>query len=442
MKYFGKLFLITILGLVLSSCGGGGNAACSVAVGGLACSGKSSGGGGAGSPTSTYSVIQSIPNSLSVTHSQQANLIEVNGIFYGTTQSGGTNTLGTVYSIDSNGVLKTIHNFGDDGVHDGASPFAGLTLGPDGNLYGTTVSGGDNGKGTVYEVSLAGGTASWVGVIVKFQGGLDGENPYSKLLLGADKNLYGTTFFGGTGVGIAGNGTVYKITLTGAGAQESVVHPFAGQGEGANPDANLIQDSAGNLYGTTTSAGENGLTQGTVFKLATNGNFTTLHTFGALPVGNNDGASPHSSLLLGADGNLYGTTDQGGANAKGIVFALSTSGLFYRVLYSFTGVGDDGANPNGNLVQVGGAIYGTTTTGGHYSDGTLYSLSVAGDVSVLSSAVTVKPIHPFGMPLPLSQNADGINPWAGLFLGNDGYFYAITVSGGNSSTGAIVKYYP
>ena len=180
---------------------------------------------------------------------------------------------------------------------DGNAPQAALVLAPDGTLYGTTNKGGSAGYGTVFKLAEVNGTYQET-VVYSFQGGNDGASPSSALVLDAAGNLYGTTASGGG----AGGGTVFKIDTTG---QETVLYAFQGVPDGAYPFRGLIEDSSGNLYGTTTAGGVYGA--GTVFMLNASGQETILHSFAGSP----DGAAPYGALFRDAAGNLFGTTSIG-----------------------------------------------------------------------------------------------------------------------------------
>jgi uncharacterized repeat protein (TIGR03803 family) len=183
---------------------------------------------------------------------------------------------------------------------------------------------------------------------------------------GSDGNFYGTTEYGGSQPGLNGNGTVFKINAKGA---LNTLHTFAGNTDGANPQGGLVQGSDDNFYGTTQYGGANGL--GTVFQISANGALTILYSF----TGGTDGAVPFAGLAQGSDGGFYGTTEFGGTNNSGTVFKISAIGALTR-LYSFTG-GDDGANPEAVLVQGrDGNLYGTTCNGGAWGAGTVFRLSV------------------------------------------------------------------
>src|SRR5208283_5378540 len=253
---------------------------------------------------------------------------------------------------------------------DGAYPLYGaLVLDAQGNLYGTTADGGTGGAGMVFKADTTGKET----VLYTFTGtGEDGAAPYAGLVRDAQGNLYGTTLGGGSPTceyvtGIYGCGTVFKVDTTG---KETVLYTFCSASnctDGGGPEANLVLDAQGNLYGTTRFGGSPACTPhgcGTVFKLDPTGKETVLYSFTGKP----DGAGPYAGLVRDVQGNLYGTTDSGGANGEGTVFKVDTTGK-ETVLYSFCSAGypncTDGAQPMAGLVQdAQGNLYGTTFWGG------------------------------------------------------------------------------
>jgi uncharacterized repeat protein (TIGR03803 family) len=299
-----------------------------------------------------------------------ASLIEdSSGALYGTTSSGGLHTaLGTVFRLTPNGNSYTesvLYRFSSGS--DGANPYAPLIADGSGALYGTTWDGGPTNLGTVFKLAPNGNGYS-ESVLYSFQAGVDGANPPAALLADSTGALYGTTTYGGT----FGLGTVFKLTPNGGGYIESILFSFGGRGTGVYPAAALIADSSGSLYGTTTGSEDK---FGTVFKLTPNGNaynFSVLHVFKDAA----DGLLPQASLIFDATGSLYGTTVNGGSAERGIVFKLKPNGSGYResVLHDFLG-GNDGANPQAALIaDITGALYGTTFYGGVGCAGTVFKL--------------------------------------------------------------------
>ena len=305
------------------------------------------------------------------------------GNFYGTTLMGGANvgpngdSCGTVFKITPSGALTTLHSFcSQSGYTDGASPYAGLVQGSDGNFYGTTSAGGANGYGTVFKIT-PGGTLTTLYSFCSQSGCTDGQNPLGPLIQGSDGNYYGTTEWGGANYSF---GTVFKITPSGA---LTTLYSFCSQSgcaDGGYPLAGLVQGSDGNLYGTTNSGGLYPYSGGTVFQITPSGTLTTLYSF-CSQSGCADGGYPVAGLTQGSDGNLYGTTYSGGLYpySGGTVFQITPSGTL-TTLYSFCSQSGctDGAYPNGGLMQAGdGKLYGTTEGGGGAKgDGTVFSLPI------------------------------------------------------------------
>jgi uncharacterized repeat protein (TIGR03803 family) len=316
-----------------------------------------------------------------------ASLTFANGNLYGTASSGGANGTGVVFELSpqtSGGwTYRVIYNFG-------AYPKSGDGFGPNSvlllrnhNLYGTTSEGGVagcfQGCGTVFELSPT-TTGTWKELVIhKFpSGSTDGELPSGALTFDTDGNLYGTTQNGG---GTGSSGVLYRLKYfsTTKTWTETVLHNFVGgNDDGSFPEDDiLIHDAAGNLYGTTEGGGIN--SQGTVFKA----NFSTgpdwtvsvLHSFG--PAYSGDGTAAKGGVIRDTNGNLYGTTNYGGAyNYYGTAFKLSpTLGGNWEesVLHNFTG-GLDGFYPNRALTLHGGWLYGTATNGGSNGTGVVYQL--------------------------------------------------------------------
>jgi uncharacterized repeat protein (TIGR03803 family) len=243
--------------------------------------------------------------------------------------------------------------------------------------------------------------------------GSNPKNPQARLLQAKDGRFYGTTEFGGTN---GENGTVFRITPNG---DFTAIFSFGGM-NGSRPVAGLIQGTDGHLYGTTAFGGTNG-DQGTVFRITTNGVFTSLHSFGGT-----DGSSPQAPLVQGTDGNLYGSTAFGGGSAdNGSFFRITTGGVFTH-LFALPSNGRSGKSPMGGLVQGGdGNFYGTTALGGTGSDdGTVFRLTSSGGFSSLFSF----------------NGANGSGPAAGLILGTDASLYGTTEFGGaNNDNGTVFK---
>jgi uncharacterized repeat protein (TIGR03803 family) len=240
------------------------------------------------------------------------------GNFYGTTSVGGANFGGTVFKIDDAGKETILYSFAASNT-DGDQPHGGLVMDSAGNLYGTTSEGG-YGYGTVFKINAAGTET----ILYDIGASFDGEYPYAGLTMDRSGNLYGTTAYGfdsdGTVFEIGNDGTATLLYAFGEG-----LTGFAAGAVGVLPFAGLTMDSAGNLYGTTFNGGTNDEStngDGTVYKVVNSGNASTetvLYSFGASAT---DGKGPNAGLIVDSAGNLYGTTVNGGAHGKGTVFVI------------------------------------------------------------------------------------------------------------------------
>jgi uncharacterized repeat protein (TIGR03803 family) len=290
------------------------------------------------------------------------------GNFYGTTYLGGSKELGTVFRITPSGTQTTLHSLGGP---DGSQPLAGLIQGTNENFYGTTNMGGAEGYGTIFIISPS-GTLTTLHSFCSRSGCTDGENPFAGLIQGIDGNLYGTTLGGGSSKGF---GTVFKITPSG---QLTTLHSFCiqtGCPDGQFPQTGLVQASNGNFYGTTITGGAYG--DGTIFEITPSGKLTTLYNV-CSQSGCPDGNYLIAGLTQATDGNLYGIMNVGGANGSGTIFKMTLSGTL-TTLYNFCSQSGcpDGQYPSGGLVQdTDGNLYGTTPDGGANSYGTVFSLSL------------------------------------------------------------------
>jgi uncharacterized repeat protein (TIGR03803 family) len=314
---------------------------------------------------------------------------------------------------------------------DGGEPESTLIRDSEGNLYSSTAIGGSNecsfngqevGCGTIFRLDNT-GTES---VLYSFAGVPDGETPQAGLVRDREGNLYGTTIWGGTGScsddGLyIGCGTVFKLDTAG---HETTLYSFAGQPDAANPTAAVILDAAGNIYGTTLFGGTSD--RGAVFKVDTTGHETVFYSF----TGENDGEFPRAALIRNQSGDLIGTAQGGGAYGLGTVFKLDASGA-ETTLYSFKGV-PDGEGPVGALIfDDHGNLYGTTNNGGtgecnipNDGCGTVFKLDRTGKDTVLYSFKGV-------------SKRDGASPESALVRDADGNLYGTTASGGLAD-----RYYP
>jgi uncharacterized repeat protein (TIGR03803 family) len=328
------------------------------------------------------------------------------------------------------------------GVNDGDGPVAGLIADWSGALYGTTLGGGSPGNpscqigcGTVFKLTPS-GPGYKESVLYKFQGGNDGYRPWGVLIADASGGLYGTTSLGGNSACSGGCGTVFKLSPSGSGYAETVLYRFQGGTDGDVPLAGLIIDARGAIYGATANDGAYG--GGTVFKLTPRGSGYTETLLYALRGGATDGDSPEASLLMDASGALYGTTIFGGPQQRGVVFKLTPTlaGYQEKVIHFFQGY--DGQWPVSGLISdKSGALYGTTTTGGTATCridvycGTVYKLTPT------RSGYAITVLHNFQ-----GGRRDGANSKAGLLAGPKGALFGTTVAGGNGRGGVVFELKP
>jgi uncharacterized repeat protein (TIGR03803 family) len=343
-------------------------------------------------------------------------LMDSSGNLYGTTQSGGASGDGNVFEVaKGSGTITTLASF--NGTN-GELPVGGLIMDSSGNLYGTTESGGAHGDGTVFELAQGSGTITTLAsFLIKFRGGNKG--PLGGLVMDSSGNLYGTTSQGGAGSFTGG--TVFELAQ-GSGTITTLASFNVSNGQ--TPEGTLLMDSSGNLYGTTRNGGFYGA--GTVFELAKGSKtITTLALFngsnGAFPEAglimdssgtlygtssstvfelakgsstittlaslNGDyGATPAGGLLMDSSGNLYGTTESGGANGDGTVFEVGAGSGVVTTMVSFGG--SNGEDPLGGLIMdTSGDLYGTTDSGGASGDGTVFELPAALQPSIQISGL-------------------------------------------------------
>ncbi len=390
-----------------------------------------------------------------------------------------------VLGVDSVKASTTEVLYSFAGNDDGEYIDTDVAIDAAGNLYGTSVLGGESGGGTVWQLSPVGG--GWVHtVLYSFTGGADGGEPYKGVTLDAAGNLYGTAVTGGSGSCEGGCGVTYKLTKSGTTWTQSVIHAFTGGADGSGPGARVAVDGRGNVYGMTPTGGANGL--GTIYSLHPKANgawaFRVIHTFtggsdgssgsagkllirgghvyGAATSGGTyssgavfeltptrtgewdfktiysflgapDGVFPYGALLFDADGNLYGTTYYGGANGLGAAYKLSpnvTGEWTETVLYSFK-TGRDGNSSISNLVSdAAGNLYGTTSEGG-LGSGTIFKLSPSQSGTWTES-----------IPHRFADSPDGAFPYAGMVGDGAGVFFGATVHGGADGEGAIYRFTP
>ncbi len=340
------------------------------------------------------------------------------GNFYGTTYDGGADVSsgingGTAFKVTAAGVLTVLHNFAESS-DDADGPQGTLVLATNGNFYGTSVFGGTNRHGTVFEMTPA-GVVTVLHSFCDLTNCEDGAYPYAGVIQGTDGNFYGTTYEGGT----TDEGTVFKLTPAG---KLTVLHSFcvpvkATCPDGSNPYAGLVQGTDGNFYGAAYNAG--GDEDGTIFKISSSGTFTLLDTLN----GTNQ-YSAYAALIQANSGELYGVSQGGGTygnHSSGTVFETSTAGKL-STLFSFDNT--DGRNPEGPLVQGNdGNFYGTAYDGGNNDDcsygcGTLFKITSAGKLTTLHDFI----------------ETDGYAVQAGMMQSTTGVFYGTTSAGGDNAS--------
>jgi len=321
-----------------------------------------------------------------------------NGDFYGTTYVGGASNRGTVFKLTTGGSWSTLFSFSGT---NGANPlYGGLMRANDGNFYGNCYLGGQSNVGSIFKITHAGVFSNLISLKKT-----NGSFPNGWIAQAEDGNFYGTTIGGGT----SNLGTIYRLTPAGV---LTSLFSFSGT-NGANPYAGLVSAGDGNIYGTTFNGGTNDL--GTVFKISTNGGYTLLFSFSGTN-GSFPGANPRNGLALGSDGKLYGTTESGGPDDAGTVFRASTNGDFSS-LFSFGNT--NGASPEAGLVEgADGKLYGTTYTGsGVTSNGTAFRISTAGAFESLVSFNYTNGPNPIGN---LALGTDGNFYGTTVYGGYDG----------------------
>jgi uncharacterized repeat protein (TIGR03803 family) len=299
----------------------------------------------------------------------------------GTTVRGGVSNAGTFFELQTpDGPLNTVTDFnGTTSGSIGSSPRAALWQDAEGNFYGVTAEGGSEGRGTVFKMS----SERRLTTLAEFTGTAGpatGSQPETALAPGNDGALYGATLTGGQ----HDYGTIYRIGLDGSFTSLVSFTGNSGANRGSSPKARLLREVSGTFLGTTSYGGSNGL--GTIFRLTPGGVLTTLVDFSG-QVGTTKGSYAQAELIAGSDGNYYGMTAFGGVSNYGTIFRLTPAGVF-TTLVEFTGNGavNKGRKPNGNLVLGDdGNLYGTTTYGGSNDTGTLFRMTLSGELTTLAT---------------------------------------------------------
>ena len=344
----------------------------------------------------------------------QARLLVLHGNLLGTTTAGGSANMGTVFEVTPDGTETVLHSF-TGGAADGQTPRSGLVEGGDGWLYGTTYAGGKSGGGTLFKLRPR--KLEEV-VLYNFAGGGDGSSPWGSVVLTGNGQIYGTT---------QGNGAGTLFRFSEGEIADSVVHGFGSLAvDGAGPVGQILLDLQGNFYGTTSGGGD----AGTIYKIAANGAVSLLHSFtGYSQTG--DGAVPMGGPIVDAQGDLIGTTYDGGNDANfdagdGTVYKLTPDGT-ETILHVFGGP-PDGRQPMGELVLAhNGALYGTTLQGGRNDQGTIFEITPDGRERVLYS---------------FTGGTDGGLPYAGLTMDGAGTLYGTASQGGSSGAGVVFRITP
>jgi uncharacterized repeat protein (TIGR03803 family) len=361
-----------------------------------------------------------------------------NGGFYGTTFGGGANGDGTVFIISPSGTVTSLYSFcSQSGCTDGQYPDGGLVQATNGDLYGTPELGGTNGSGTVFKMT-PGGTLTTLYSFCSQSGCPDGQYPTAGLAQSTNGDFYGTT----SGGGANGNyGTVFRITPSGT---LTTLYSFCAQSgctDGLQTYAGLVQATNGDFYGTTSEGGANA-SNGTVFKITPNGDLTTLYSFCAQS-GCTDGSYPYAGLIQAANGDFYGTTLEGGANlcppynGCGTVFKITPKGAL-TTLYRFCAQSGcaDGKFPYAGLVQATDEdFYGATQQGGAAAcDPPLDN--GCGTLFRVTGRGTLTTLYTF---CAQSECMDGGAPQGALVQDTDGDFYGTTAQGGASGAGTVFR---
>jgi uncharacterized repeat protein (TIGR03803 family) len=357
------------------------------------------------------------------------------GNLYGTTQVGGAYDYGVVFElmpVDGRWTFEVLYSFGNG--TDGTAALGTLTFDSSGSLYGTTAQGGAHNAGTVFKLTPQTG-GSWDETILHSfdQNGADGSAPEAGVILDASGDIYGTTTAGGS----YNLGTVFKLSpASGDIWDESILQSFGSGADGSSPFAGtLIFDTAGNLYGTTLWGGA--YQNGSVFELlpASGGSWTEKIIFNFNP-NSKEGFQPDWGVISDNAGNLYGTLSFGGAYQEGVVFELSpgSGGLWSeKVLYNFKKNATDGRTPAASLMfDAAGNLYGSTFSGGAYGQGTAFELSPKSGGGWKENV-----LHSFQL-----SHSDGYDPFAPFAMDPAGNLYGTTQGGGLNGGGVIFRIKP
>ena len=393
----------------------------------------------------TYTVLHNFFGGGDGEHPATGLTIDAAGNLYGTTVTGGNGQHGVAFKLSKAGsgwMLTALHSF--SGGSDGDAPQGRLLLAKDGTLYGTTIQGGGSGClsfgcGTAFHLTPSAtapktALAPWNETIIHSFNGTDGFMPQGDLTFDQTGNIYGTTEQGGSRAcysnGIYGCGVVYELIATRDGGWDQTLL-FAAQGgsDGSEPIDGVVFDPSGNLYGALQANGP--FNWGLIFQLSPSGPGWKEQPAYVFSGGSNGGV-PEAGLIVDASGNLYGTTRFGGINSCGTVFELTPSGDSWSIntIYSFLGQ-PDGCGPQAKLVMdAAGNLYGTTTYGGAYGYGAVFKLTPS------NGSWTYSSLHDFGVA------PDGAYPMSGLVFDANRNLYGTTYYGGTRNVGIVFEITP
>ena len=311
------------------------------------------------------------------------------GNYYGVAAGGGQFGGGAVFKVTAQGNYSIVHSFGSV-ANDGESPYGDLIVDANDNLYGATFNGGDIGAGNIYKISADGTYTSLVSLGDFNNGALVVSSVNGRLIRTSNGDLYGISTYGGPSSASAQNGVVFKYSN----GVMTALHSFTEDSDGNGPTGAIVMDSTGNLYGTTYGGGDNN--EGIVYKIASDGTETILHSFAG---DSTDGGFPYGGLTIDASGNLYGSTIFGGPNNSGSIFKITAAGVYSTVAFLNSA---DGSYPLGTLVlDANQNLIGTAYLGGN-ATGTVFSVSPTGTVSL---------VYAFG-----TLNSEGALPVGGVLL--------------------------
>lgn len=367
-------------------------------------------------PAQTFKVIYNFVGQQDGGHPYGNVAIDRAGNLYGSGYAYGADGFGTVYRLtpkNSSWLFAPLYAF--KGGFDGAYPGNGITLGPDGVLYGATNYGG-LGCGTVFSLRPPPAIpptplSPWnEKVLYRFVDDNYGCQASSTVIFDPAGNMYGVTQYHGP----SGGGTVYELTPSGSGWMEKTLHNF-GAGEAGQPNGTLVFDSAGNLYGNAPFGGTGG--RGWIFQLTSSGSGWDLNVLTDFPQ-SADGYRPYAGVALDSSGNVYGTTYAGGSGNGGTVFMLTPGAWTFSLLYSFTGFYGPAASLT---VDAAGNLYGTTVGDGAYQQGNVFKLTPSGNSWIYTD------LHDF------TGGLDGGFPSGTLVLDANGNIYGTANVGGSGS---------